>query len=54
MYEYWIAEPLEKVIYQNHLVNGRYEKVAIVGEGEILQSRHFPGLEINVSEVFRG
>ena len=54
VYEYWIAEPLEKVIYQNHLVNGRYEKVAIVGEGEILQSRHFPGLEINVSEVFRG
>ena len=53
VFEYWIAEPSENVIYQNHLVDGKYELVAILGEGEILQSRHFPGLEIPVSEVFR-
>jgi Uma2 family endonuclease len=52
VYEYWIADPLEKVIYHNHLVNERYEQVAIVGEGEILHSVHFPGLEIVVSDVF--
>jgi len=51
--EYWIAEPIEKVIYQNHLVNGKYELVAILGEGETLKSRHFPGLEVEISEVFR-
>jgi len=53
VFEYWIAEPIENVIYQNHLVDGKYELVAIVGEGEILKSRHFPGLEIPVSDVFR-
>ena len=53
VFEYWIAEPIEKVIYQNFMIDGKYELVAILGEGEILKSRHFPGLEIPVSEVFR-
>lgn len=51
--EYWIAESAEKVIYQNYLVNGKYELVAIVEEGEELLSAHFPGLKVAVSEVFR-
>jgi Uma2 family endonuclease len=53
VFEYWIAEPIEKVIYQNFMIDGKYELVAILGEGEILKSRHFPGLEIPVSDVFR-
>ena len=50
--EYWIAESAEKVLYQNYLVNGKYELLAILGEGEELFSKHFPGLKIAVSEVF--
>lgn len=52
--EYWIADPLEKAIYQNHLVNGKYDHVAIVSEGDTLESRHFQGLKITVAEVFKG
>ena len=52
VFEYWIVDPLEKVIYQNHLVNGAYKQVAIVGEGEVLYSAHFQGLEIKVSDIF--
>ena len=52
VFEYWIADPLEKVIYQNHLVDGQYKQVAIVGEGEVLHSAHFPGLQIIVSDIF--
>ena len=52
VFEYWIADPLEKVIYQNHLVDGQYKQVAIVGEGEVLHSAHFPGLQIKVSDIF--
>ena len=52
VFEYWIVDPLEKVIYQNHLVDGAYKQVAIVGEGEVLHSAHFQGLEIKVSDIF--
>lgn len=52
VFEYWIADPLEKVIYQNHLVDGLYKQVAIAGEGEVLHSAHFPGLQIVVSDIF--
>lgn len=51
--EYWIAESAEKVMYQNYLVDGKYELVAIVSEGEELMSRHFPGLKVAVSDVFK-
>lgn len=51
--EYWIAESAEKVMYQNYLVEGKYELVAIASEGEELASRHFPGLKVAVSDVFR-
>jgi len=53
VYEYWIVEPLERVIYQNHLEGGRYRMAALVGEGEILKSLHFAGLEIPVSQIFQ-
>jgi Uma2 family endonuclease len=52
VFEYWIVDPLEKVIYQNHLVDGAYKQVAIVGEGETLYSAHFTGLEVKVSDIF--
>ncbi len=51
VFEYWIVDPLEKVIYQNHLVDGAYKQVAIVGEGETLYSAHFKGLEVKVSDI---
>jgi len=52
VFEYWIVDPLEKVIYQNHLVDGAYKQVAIVGEGETLYSAQFKGLEVKVSDIF--
>lgn len=53
VHEYWIAEPAEKVIYQNYLVEGKYQLLSIVGEGEVLCSRHFPGLQASVTDVFK-
>lgn len=50
--EYWIVEPQERTILLYSLVNGKYNGLKPLVEGEIIESPLFPDLKIAVEDVF--
>jgi Uma2 family endonuclease len=50
--EYWILEPVEKMLLVYTLINGKYIGLPPQTEGENIQSPLFPNLEIAVEDVF--
>ena len=50
--EYWIVEPVEKMLLVYTLINGKYIGLAPQTEGENIQSTLFPNLEIAIEDVF--
>ena len=50
--EYWIVEPVEKMLLVYTLINGKYIGLPPQTEGENIQSRLFPAIEIAVIDVF--
>ena len=50
--EYWIVYPEEKMVSLYYLENNKYIGIKPFTEGEIIQSRAFEALKINVSEIF--
>ncbi|WP_310558572.1 Uma2 family endonuclease [Flavobacterium sp.] len=50
--EYWIVEPVEKIIFVYTLVNGKYIGLKPQTEGENIQSPLFPDLKIAIIDVF--
>lgn len=50
--EYWIVEPVEKMLLVYTLINGKYIGLPPQTEGENIQSRLFPAMEIAVIDVF--
>lgn len=50
--EYWIADPESEWIEVYRLIDGRYGKPEILEPGDVLTSRWFPGLEIDLTALF--
>ena len=50
--EYWIVYPEEKMVSLYYLENNKYIGIKPFTEGEIIQSRTFEALKINVVEIF--
>ena len=50
--EYWIVEPVEKIIFVYTLVNGKYIGLKPQTEGENIQSPLFPNLQVAIIDVF--
>ena len=50
--EYWIVEPVEKMLLVYTLINGKYIGLPPQTEGENIQSLLFPTMEIAVIDVF--
>lgn len=50
--EYWIVMPLEQIVQSFHLVNEKYQLKRAYNSEDIITSEMFPGLEINLREVF--
>jgi Uma2 family endonuclease len=50
--EYWILEPVEKMLLVYTLINGKYIGLPPQTEGENIQSPLFPNLEIAIEDVF--
>ena len=52
--EYWIVEPVEKMLLIYTLIDGKYIGLPPQTEGENIQSPLFPDLEISITDVFEG
>lgn len=50
--EYWIVEPVIKILLIYTLINRKYIGLAPQTEGENIQSPLFPNLEIAIEDVF--
>ena len=50
--EYWIVEPVEKMLLVYTLINGKYIGLPPQTEGENIQSPLFPDLKIAIIDVF--
>lgn len=50
--EYWIVMPMEQIIQVFHLKNERYLLHGAYNREDVITSEMFPGLEINLKEVF--
>lgn len=50
--EYWIVEPVEKIIFVYTLVNGKFIGLPPQTEGENIQSPLFPNLQVAIIDVF--
>ena len=50
--EYWIVMPKEQIVEAFHLVNKKYQLRAAYNREDIITSEMFPGLEIDLKEVF--
>ena len=51
--EYWIVSPENRSVIVNVLEDGRYKTFRPMTESEILQSKLFPQLEVDLKEVFK-
>lgn len=51
--EYWIVSPENRSVILNLLENGSYKTFRPATEGEILQSKIFPELKVDLKEVFK-
>lgn len=51
--EYWIISPENRSVILNELQNGKYKTFRPLTEGDILQSKNFPELEVELNEIFR-
>ena len=51
--EYWIVSPENRSVILNELQNEKYKTFRPLTEGDILQSKIFPELEVDLKEVFR-
>ncbi|MBI3947945.1 MAG: hypothetical protein HY321_18655 [Armatimonadetes bacterium] len=45
---YWIIDPMELVVEEYQLVEGRYVRAASVAAGSVFRPGIFPGLEIDL------
>ena len=50
--EYWVVSPENKSVIVNVLENGSYKTLRPATEGDTLHSIIFPGLKVNLTEVF--
>ena len=50
--EYWIVQPSDKLVFLYYLKNNKYIGIKPFTEGEILESKIFPDLKINVTDIF--
>jgi Uma2 family endonuclease len=50
--EYWIANPVDKNIMLYELVKGKYQLHKIFFDDDVIESKLFKGLQINVGEIF--
>lgn len=50
--EYWLADPVYKLIEQYVLSDGKYELAATLGEDDVLVSAAVPCLSLELSKVF--
>jgi Uma2 family endonuclease len=50
--EYWIVEPIEKMILIYTLINGKYIGFPTKVEGNNLKSPLFPNLQIEIKDIF--
>jgi Uma2 family endonuclease len=50
--EYWIVEPVEKMLLVYTLINGKYIGLRPQTEGENIQSPLFPDIQIEIKDVF--
>lgn len=50
--EYWLVEPVEKIIFVYTLVNGKFIGLKPQTEGENIQSPLFPDLKVAIVDVF--
>jgi len=51
--EYWIVSPENRSVLINVLEDGRYRSFRPVTESEVLQSKTFPQLKVDLKEVFK-
>lgn len=52
--EYWIVNPWDMTVIVYHLADKIYVGSKLYTEGEIIKSRLFPELEVEVAQVFEG
>lgn len=52
--EYWMVEPVERLVLVYTLQNNKYIGLKPFTEGEIIESILFPEMKIEASEVFKG
>ena len=50
--EYWVIHPLECSVQQFYLDNNKYKFVATFFNDDVIKSKIFKGLSVNLSEVF--
>ena len=50
--EYWIVMPNEKLVEVFYLVDGKYSRIKVYTEDELMKPILFPDLEIDLKEVF--
>jgi Uma2 family endonuclease len=50
--EYWLVDPENKTVEVFHLHRGKYQRIALFREGEILSSVQFPDFQIDLTELF--
>jgi len=50
--EYWIVMPNEKIVEVFYLVDGKYSRIKVYTEDEIMKPILIPDLEIDLREVF--
>jgi len=51
--EYWIVSPIKKEVYVHLLADGDISDSAVYKKGEIIQSFHFEGLQIELDLIFK-
>ena len=50
--EYWLVHPVDHTVLRYSLVEGRYGRPDVFGEGDAMTSTRFPDLVVNWDEVF--
>lgn len=51
--EYWIVEPMNRMVLVYVLENGKYRGLNPFGEGMVIESQAIKGLKVDVNDVFK-